>query len=171
MWLNLSITILNATPHFLVIMYKGRKNQTIVCESVQTSETMCKFGYNICVRAFFSRYRALFIGPVNTFFNKKIFKTGSYNTIHIFKNYFITVFSVETIFNDKHYLNRSCLFLLRVFTIIQCPSTLEIAQGLLLSASINIFLTILSAPYYATIKLCHVSINSYIYAFNFCQLK
>ena len=58
--------------------------------------------------------RALFmsksVGPVHCsrdlqiLFSAKIFiKTGSYRTIHTFKNYFVTVFSV---FSNKWYLNR-----------------------------------------------------------------
>ena len=37
---------------------------------------------------------ALFTGPTTTLFRKKKIKNGSYSTIHIFKNYFATVFSV-----------------------------------------------------------------------------
>ena len=40
-------------------------------------------------------------------FKKK--KSGSHRTIHIFKNYFVTVFSV---FNNKRYSNRPLFFLL-----------------------------------------------------------
>ena len=40
---------------------------------------------------------------------KKKKKTWSHRTIHIFKNYFVTVFSV---FNNKQYLNRPLFFLL-----------------------------------------------------------
>ena len=35
-------------------------------------------------------------------FSKNNFKTGSYDTIHTFKNYFVTVFSV---FSNKRYPN------------------------------------------------------------------
>ena len=42
---------------------------------------------------FFSEFRILFMGPESTLL-KKNFKIGSYSTIHTFKNYFITVFSV-----------------------------------------------------------------------------
>ena len=38
--------------------------------------------------------RALFTRPASIFFSKNNFKTGSYDTIHKFKNYFVTVFSV-----------------------------------------------------------------------------
>ena len=37
---------------------------------------------------------ALFTGPVSTFFRKENFKIGSQNTIYLFKNYFIIVFSI-----------------------------------------------------------------------------
>ena len=57
------------------------------------------------------------VGPVycsrdsqTTFSQKKNFKTGSYNTIYTFKNYFVTVFSVISfqfsVFNNKRYPNR-----------------------------------------------------------------
>ena len=38
--------------------------------------------------------RALFMGSSITFFSKNNFKFGSHDTIHTFKNYFVTVFSV-----------------------------------------------------------------------------
>ena len=44
-----------------------------------------------------------FTGPTSIEFNKIFIKTGSHGTIHIFKNYFTTVFSV---FNNKRYPNR-----------------------------------------------------------------
>ena len=52
---------------------------------------------------FFYRSRALFTGPVSTDFSKFFFKTGSHDTIHIFKNSLITIFSV---FNNKRYSNK-----------------------------------------------------------------
>ena len=42
---------------------------------------------------FFSGSRVLFTGPTSTLL-KKNFKIGSYSTIHIFKNYFATIFSI-----------------------------------------------------------------------------
>ena len=42
--------------------------------------------------------------PTNTFFSKKNFKIGSHDTIHTFKNYFVTMFLV---FSNKRYLNRA----------------------------------------------------------------
>ena len=41
------------------------------------------------------------------FSTKKDFKTESHSTIHIFKNYFTTVFSV---FNNKRYPNKPMIF-------------------------------------------------------------
>ena len=38
--------------------------------------------------------RALFIGLTNLFFQQLFIENGSYDTIHTFKNYFATVFSV-----------------------------------------------------------------------------
>ena len=44
--------------------------------------------------ALFSGSRALFTGPINIFFNKIFIKNGSHSTIHTFKKYFATVFSI-----------------------------------------------------------------------------
>ena len=51
-----------------------------------------------------------FLGPVHCSRDPQVinlckffFKTGSYDTTHIFKNYFITMFSV---FSNKRYLNK-----------------------------------------------------------------
>ena len=46
---------------------------------------------------FFSGSRALFIGLASTFFSKNNFKTGSYGTIHIFKNYFYYSYDILNI--------------------------------------------------------------------------
>ena len=43
---------------------------------------------------FFSEFYALFTRPANILFNKKNFKIRFYSTIHAFKNYFATIFSV-----------------------------------------------------------------------------
>ena len=43
---------------------------------------------------FFYGSHALFMGPASTDFSKFFFKIGSHDTIHTFKNYFVTVFSV-----------------------------------------------------------------------------
>ena len=43
-----------------------------------------------------------FMGHASTFFRKNNFKTRSHGTIHTFKNYFVTVFSV---FSNKRYSN------------------------------------------------------------------
>ena len=53
--------------------------------------------------AFFSGSHALFIGPASTLFSKKNFKTESHGTIHTFKNYFVTIFSV---FSNKRCVMR-----------------------------------------------------------------
>ena len=47
--------------------------------------------------------RALFTGSVITNFKEFFFKIGSHGTIHTFKNYFATMFSV---FSNKRYPNR-----------------------------------------------------------------
>ena len=57
--------------------------------------------------------RALFIGPTSTKFNKIFIKTGSHDTIHTFKNYFVSVFSV---FSNKRYPKRP--FVMRWFKIL-----------------------------------------------------
>ena len=56
---------------------------------------------------FFPESHALFMGPVNTKKCKFYFKTGSYSTIHTFKNYFITIFSEINSIQIDSYL--SCL--------------------------------------------------------------
>ena len=43
--------------------------------------------------------------PTNTFFNKIFIKTEFHDTIHTFKNYFVTVFLIFN-FSNKSYLNR-----------------------------------------------------------------
>ena len=48
-------------------------------------------GAKLC---FSSGSRALFTGSASTLFKKKNFKIGSYSTIHTFKNYIVTVFSI-----------------------------------------------------------------------------
>ena len=45
----------------------------------------------------------LFAGPITTDFSKFFFKTGLHSTIHTFKNYFATMFSI---LNNKQYPNR-----------------------------------------------------------------
>ena len=45
----------------------------------------------------------LFMGPTVTLF--KFFLNGSYGTIHIFKNYFVTVFSIFSFIKNKLYPN------------------------------------------------------------------
>ena len=46
----------------------------------------------------------MFTGPTSTQLNKFYFKIRSHGTIHTFKNYFVTVFSV---FSNKRYPNKS----------------------------------------------------------------
>ena len=61
----------------------------------------------LCVWRFLCGSHALFIRPTSTDFSKFFFKTGSHGTIHIFKNYFTTMFSV---FSNKRYLNRFIVY-------------------------------------------------------------
>ena len=70
-----------------------------------------RLGSAFCVSQqcfFFCGSHALFTGPTSTFFSKNNFKTGSHDTIHIFKNYCVTVFSV---FINKQYPNRPLISL------------------------------------------------------------
>ena len=55
---------------------------------------------------------ALLVGPVywsrdpqTSFFTKHLIKNGSHSTIHTFKNYFVTVFSIFSFKENKLYLN------------------------------------------------------------------
>ena len=57
---------------------------------------------NACLHFFGSR--ALFMRPVSMDFSNFFFKTKSHGTIYIFKNYFVTGFSV---FNNKRYPNKT----------------------------------------------------------------
>ena len=54
----------------------------------------CTENNRLAYPCFFVWSRALFTEPASTDFNKFFFKIGSHSTIHIFKNYFVTVFSV-----------------------------------------------------------------------------
>ena len=63
----------------------------------------------MCVSAFCWKMvglMALFTDPQKSSKHKFQYKFESYSTIHTFKNYFVTVFSV---FNNKWYLNRPFL--------------------------------------------------------------
>ena len=68
--------------------------------SARLGSTFCAFPSNAFLDG--GSY-ALFTGPTSTFFSKIIIKTESHGTIHTFKIYFATVFSV---FNNKRYPNR-----------------------------------------------------------------
>ena len=48
--------------------------------------------------------------PQISFFNKFFIKNGSYSIIHIFKNYFIIMFSIFSFQQNKRYLNTHSLF-------------------------------------------------------------
>ena len=54
--------------------------------------------------ALFSGSHALFIGPINIFFNKTFIKNWSQD-IHTFKNYFATAFSIFNFQQNKRYSN------------------------------------------------------------------
>ena len=51
-------------------------------------------GDKVIVHAHKIIVHALFIGLTSTLFRKKYIKNGSHGTIHTFKNYFTTVFSI-----------------------------------------------------------------------------
>ena len=79
----------------------------------------------LCFRFFFffffweARFRHEKMGPVGplycsqdlqiSFFNKIFIKNGSHDTIYIFKNYFVTMFSVFSFKQNKRYPNTSKL--------------------------------------------------------------
>ena len=66
--------------------------------------TMSEFGKHVSQWVlFFIGFYALFTEPISTFFNKNNFNIGIYSTIHTFKNYFATMFSV---FSNKRYSNK-----------------------------------------------------------------
>ena len=56
---------------------------------------------------FFCGSRALFTRPASMDFSKINFKTKSHDTIHTFKNYFVTIFSI---FSNKRYPNIPLMF-------------------------------------------------------------
>ena len=58
--------------------------------------------FSACVCVVLCGSHALFMGLASTFFSKNNFKTRFHGTIHTFKNYFTTMFSV---FGYKQYLN------------------------------------------------------------------
>ena len=62
------------------------------------------FFFFTCFRETIFTVAALFMGPTATLFRKNI-KNGSHGTIHTFKNYFATVFSVFSFSKNKLYLN------------------------------------------------------------------
>ena len=73
----------------------------------------CEFGLQkewcfTCLRLF-GWVRALFTRLASKKFNKFFFKIGFHSTIHTFKNYFVTLFSV---FSNKRYPNRTLVLLL-----------------------------------------------------------
>ena len=62
------------------------------------------FFFITCFRETIITVAALFMGPTTTLFKKNI-KNGSHGTIHTFKNYFATVFSVFNFSKNKLYPN------------------------------------------------------------------
>ena len=70
---------------------------------------------------FFSGSHALFTESTSTFFSKNNFNTGSYGTIHTFKNYFDTMFSV---FSNKQYTSTP-LFSFLIWAIFDSISIFE----------------------------------------------
>ena len=61
------------------------------------------------VDSLYRRKIAVFTGPTTTLFWKKI-KNGSHITIHTFKNYFVTVFSVFSFLQNMLHLNGPYMF-------------------------------------------------------------
>ena len=111
---------------FLVVMLS-------ICDYIQELDgTNYVFGTILCLRfkhvffkGHFSKANTLSVGPVHcsqdlqtSFFNKTFITNESHNTIHTFKNYFVTVFSVFSKINDiqtylsvKFKLYPHCFFL------------------------------------------------------------
>ena len=78
------------------------RGKTVTKHTLRVSLDCTEKEKNACLRFFFWS-RALFMGLTSTDFSKFFFKTGSHDTIHTFKNYITTVFSV---FSNKRYPNR-----------------------------------------------------------------
>ena len=57
------------------------------------SECLACIEISAYLRLVFYPVGLVFTGPISMKFSKFYFKTGSHDTIHIFKNYFATVFS------------------------------------------------------------------------------
>ena len=86
-------------PFFLFsfLIPKEHTRGTQICQWVLC--TVHGIHYSLNVHTFHwnstvSGSHVLFTGPTNIFFAKTLIKNGSHGTIHIFKNYFVTVFSV-----------------------------------------------------------------------------
>ena len=102
-------------------MHRTHTMQTrmsVVFSAIQTY-TRCemKREFGKCVLCVSQRLRFFLMGPWALFMGlatwkkcKFNFKTRSHDTIHTFKNYFVTVFSV---FSNKHYLNRPEMYTLK----------------------------------------------------------
>ena len=79
-----------------------------------TSSVLCLFLFLFfffiekCILVLSNGSTALFTKPTNLFFTKNFIKDGSHCTIHTFKNYFATVFSIfskiSSIQTDSKYL-------------------------------------------------------------------
>ena len=107
---------------------------------------------------------ALFTGPASTFFNKFFFKIGSHGTIHTFKSYFVTVFSV---FNNKRYPNK-----LYIYIALNRKSRPQ-KTGQLSSWKIHFFMHIwMSLPHVAFIFFSLFFWQSmFVSSWNFTQIK
>ena len=68
-------------------------SEEIISEWFGLQWNLSTFVFCIFSNGFYG-YGVLFMGPMNTEFNKFYFKIESHGSIHIFKNYFVTVFSV-----------------------------------------------------------------------------
>ena len=67
---------------------------------------------NFHQNVFVSGFHILFTRLTSLFFSKIFIKNESHDTIHTFKNYFATVFSI---FNNKRYPNESLVYYLAYF--------------------------------------------------------
>ena len=92
---------------------KSKTSHCVLLTFCDWYEYMCGFGFRVTIFFFFTRLReinvtvyALFIYCNSTVYTLKNIKNGYHSTIHTFKNYFTTVFSVFSFSNNKFNLNR-----------------------------------------------------------------
>ena len=111
----------------------------------------------MCLR-FFPRSHESFTGPTSTKSGKINFKTRSHGTIHTFKNYFATMFSV---FCNKRYPNRLCI------SYWPSHNLLILMSFLVLAIAWKFHYPLLNSIITLTIKLCWLICTIWDCAFQF----